>query len=140
MIQSSCSELLVDTQIHDLIEAYWKFKALFEKFNWESSPPLSIELLQELQEKNKKREHDDNTEIPRIIVYDKDGNRAWLEYGYNGYITTGFRFDSHCNQCDNLCFPIFQKIIKELHGELIACDGGSTDIYEEWEFNKLHNP
>ncbi len=51
------------------------------------------------------------------MVYDKLGNRCWLEYEYMvkyGYIYTGFRFDSHCNHVDKRGFPIFKKTLDNL--------------------------
>lgn len=122
MIQSSCSELLVDTAIHDPVEAFAKFTTLMEKVGWESSPPLSLELLQQLKDK----------EEVDICIFDAHGNRAWLEYGDNGYIETGYRLDTRCNHCDGYAFPLFKVAIEKLQGELIACDGGSTHVYEEW--------
>ncbi len=127
IMQTSCSELLVDTRIFDEKKALEIFTKMFKELNWESSPPLSIELLKKLKETK-----DDYDTQPDVVIYDKKGNRAWLEYGDNGYITTGFRFDSRCNHVDSQCFPIFKEAIDKLRGELIACDGGSTDCYEEW--------
>ena len=132
MIQTSCSELLVDTQIHDPAEALRKISALMEACNWESSPPLTLKLLKSLKEGV--REYSGQDHSPEIVVYDKEGNRAWLEYGPNGYLDfLGYRFDSHCNQGDSACFPIFDKAIEVLQGQLIACDGGSTEIFNDWK-------
>lgn len=126
MIQTSCSELLVDTQIHDPVLAFNKISQLMKEVGWESSPPLTVELLKELKD----------YKDPEITVYDKHGNQAWLEYGSNGYIESlGFRFDSHCNHCDDNCFPIFDAAIEKLQGQLIACDGGSKDYFNEWKEN-----
>ena len=130
MIYTSCSELLVDTAIYEPENALKKFQELFEICGWECNPSLTLELLNEL-----KRENDGEKE-PEVVVYDKKGNRAWLQYGDNGYITTGYRFDSQCNQCDSKCFPIFKEAIEKLNGELIACDGGCTSIYEKWAGEK----
>jgi hypothetical protein len=137
IIQTSCSELLVDTQIHDPEDAFRQFNSLFKTVGWESSPPLSLELLKALKERAEEEilpddKRYDNLETIEITVYDKNGNRAWLEYGSNGYITTGYRFDSHYNQGDDQCYPIFREAIERLGGEMHACDGGSTSGYEDW--------
>jgi len=124
IIQTSCSELLVDTAIHDPAEAYQRFTEMFESLGWETSPPLTVELLEQLK-------RDENEEMD-VVVYDADGNRATLQYGYNGYVTTGYRFDSRCNDWDHLCYPIFKGAIERLGGELISCDGGTTAGYEHW--------
>lgn len=128
MIQTSCSELLVDTKITSPKLALEKFTKLFKKVGWESSPPLSLELLKEVRDKE-----GDYDNKPEVVVYDSEGNRVYLGFGGNGYITTGYRFDSQCNHVDSTCYPIFKKAIEELEGELIACDGGSKGSYEEWE-------
>lgn len=125
IIQTSCSELLVDTAIHDPAEAFRRLSELFEVVRWESSPPLSVELLEQL-----KRDVDEKMDV---VVYDRHGNRAALQYGGNGYITTGYRFDSRCDDWNKLCYPIFREAIERLNGELICCDGGHTQGYEEWE-------
>lgn len=125
IIQASCSELLVDTQIHDPKKALDKISQLMKLCHWESSFSLSIELL----ERFKTATYEDR---PDVMIYDKEGNRAWLEYGENGYIHTGFRFDSQCNHGDSQCFPIFKEAIDRLNGEMHSCDGGSTVCYEEW--------
>ena len=124
MIQTSCSELLVDTAIHDPEGALAIFQKIFQRFGYESSPPLSLEVMEAKKEDN---------ETVEITVYDKDGNRCWLEYGDNGYIDTlGYRFDSHCSDYDSGCYPIFKAIIEEAAGQLYSCDGGHTDGYEYW--------
>ena len=125
MIQTSCSELLVDTAIHDPQVAFERFSALFAELNWETSPTLTVELLAALKAA-------DGVNGPPIVVYDRDGNRTSIEYGDNAYIHTGFRFDSDCNHVDHKCFPIFQAAIERLDGEMRACDGGGTGCYEEW--------
>jgi len=122
IIQTSCSELLVDTAIHNPVEAYERFSELFRVLEWETSPPLTIGLLEQLKQ----------GEEMDIVVYDANGNRAALQYGNNGYITTGYRFDSRCNDWDQLCYPIFREAIEKLDGELICCDGGTTAGYENW--------
>jgi len=129
IIQTSCSELLVDTAIHDPEVAFKKFSVLFEAVEWECSPPLTEELL-----KGIKTVSDDGVYSDRIdvVVYDKYGNRTSLEYGKNGYIYTGFRFDSNCNDCDSSCYPIFKIAIDKLEGKLISCDGGSDEGYLDW--------
>jgi len=124
IIQTSCSELLVDTAIHDPVEAYERFSKLFRVLEWETSPPLTVELLDQL-----KRDEDKKMDV---VVYDTEGNRAALQYGDNGYITTGYRFDSRCNDWDKFCYPIFKEAIERLGGELICCDGGTTAGYEKW--------
>jgi hypothetical protein len=130
IIQTSCSELLVDTGIYEPKDALKKLTQLFKDCQWESSPPLSLDMLEKLKESfDEDSGYDNHIEV---LVYDKIGNRAWLEYGDNGYITTGYRFDSHCNQCDSLCFPIFKEAIERLNGEMTACDGGSKFHYDEW--------
>ena len=135
MIQTSCSELLVDTQIHDPEEALKKITKLMELCGWESSPPVTLELLGALKHhKEAPRFEEVVKEVPEIVIFDKEGNRAFLEYGDNGYLEwLGYRFDSHCNHVDSGCYPIFQKAIEKLNGKLIACDGGSTDSYKDWE-------
>ncbi len=130
IIQTSCSELLVDTGIYEPKDALDKLSKLFKDCQWESSPPLSIELLQDIKDAfGDEAKYDNRFEI---LVYDKNGNRAWLEYGDNGYMTTGYRFDSHCSHGDSLCFPIFKEAIERLNGEMSACDGGSEYSYERW--------
>lgn len=125
MIQSSCSELLVDTQIHDPLVAFNNFTKLFQTMQWESSPPLTVKLLKQLKRKGSDRS---------VLVYDAFGNRCYLEYGNNGYISDlGYRLDSGCNHCDTRCFPMFKAAIEHMYGELHSCDGGSTQPYEEWE-------
>ena len=127
MIQTSCSELLVDTELHSVAKTYRQLKMLLRKFELASDPPLSVELLKKLKEKG------GDQEDLEIMIYDKLGNRCWLEYGDNGYIQTGFRFDTHCNDWDKKCFPIFKISLDNLkQSELYACDGGKTDGYEEW--------
>ena len=131
IIQTSCSELLVDTKLHDVNIAYKQIKMLFDKFELASDPLLSKELLKELKESCEKEYR------LEIMIYDKLGNRCWLEYGDNGYTETGFRFDTHCNHGDEKCFPIFKKALNNLkQSELEAYDGGSTDWYEKWEVEK----
>jgi len=131
IIQTSCSELLVDTAIHDPEKALERFTKLFKALEWESSPPLTVELLEELKKQQDERGLD-------ILVYDAKGNRAALEYGDNGYISTlGYYFDSECNHGDELCYPIFYEAINRLNGELMACDGGGPECYYEWEAKKL---
>lgn len=49
MIQTSRSELLVDTQIHDPGEALVKLTKLMQECEWESSPTLTLELLKDLK-------------------------------------------------------------------------------------------
>jgi len=132
IVQNSCSELLVDTRIYNVEEAFQEFSALFELCNWDCSPPLSKELLQTLKAEAESIDGEDRLR-EEVTVYDKNGNRAWVQYGDNGYITTGFRFDTDCNHHDVLCFPIFKKVIDFLDGELISLDGGSTYAYEEWD-------
>jgi len=128
IIQTSCSELLVDTAIHDPKEALERFNHLLDVLKWESSPPLTLELLQELKE--------DAEERLRVVIYDAEGNRAMLQYGDNGYVTTGYRFDSCCNDGDDLCYPIFYEAINKLNGNLIFCDGGTGGGYYDWESRK----
>ena len=132
MIQTSCSELLVDTAIHDHQDAFIHFSKIAKLHNWEFSPPLTMDILKTIM-----IEGVDGRFETRLAVYDKHGNSAAIQYGENGYIKTGFRFDSECNHCDDKCFPIFKIAIDELGGELISCDGGSTGDYEEWELNEL---
>jgi len=134
IILSSCSELLVDTRIYDPEIAYERLTRFMEKNEMESSPPLSGDLLKRMKSENEhyEREDDESYEREEIVIYDKSGNRAWLEYGGNGYITTGFRFDSQCNDWDGKCYPIFKCAIDELDGELIACDGGTTRGFESF--------
>jgi hypothetical protein len=123
IIQTSCSELLVDTAIQDAQEALSTFSALFKELNWGCSPPLTLKNLKALQGEE---EHED------IMVFDADGNRAYLQFGGNGYITTGYRFDSHCNHGDTQCYPIFKAAIDRLGAELHSCDGGTPEWYEFW--------
>jgi len=140
IIQSSCSELLVDTRIFDAKEAYEKFIRMFNNFEWDTEPKLSFDLLKKLIEESELEEFPEHR--TEIMVYDKDGNKAWIEYGNNGYIMTGFRFDSHCNHSDSQCFPIFWRALREFKkedAELISCDGGSTELYEDWENGKDMN-
>jgi len=99
-------------------------RELFRALEWETSPPLTVELLEQL-----KRDEDEKMDV---VVYDAKGNRAALQYGYNGYITTGYRFDSRCNDWDQFCYPIFKEAIERLGGELISCDGGAKTGYEIW--------
>ena len=131
IIQTSCSELLVDTAIHNAKKALKRFTQLFKEVEWESSPPISLKLLQEL----KVNTHDEQYH-KTIMIYDKYGNRAYLEYGDNWYIITGYRLDSSCNHCDEQCYPIFKVAIEKLNGKLIACDGGTTSCYYEWDKTK----
>ena len=134
MIQTSCSELLIDTQLHDVNIAYIQLSKLFKKFGLEVNPKLSAELLRKIQNQSKKEYSGSHTEV---IVFDKLGNRCWLEYGDNGYMQTGFRLDTHCNQGDEKCFLIFKIALDNLaNSELYSCDGGDTVCYEEWEKNK----
>jgi len=140
MIQTSCSELLVDTKLHDVDIAYKQLKMLFEKFEIASDPLLSAELLRKLKDNSSKeckdnssKEYDDREDF-EVIVYDKFGNRCWLEYGYNGYVDTGFRLDTHCSHGDERCFPIFKTSLDNLkQSELYTHDGGSEVPYEEWK-------
>ena len=130
MIQTSCSELLVDTQLHDANTAYIQLSELFKQFSLEVNPKLSAELLRKIQNQSKEEYSDGHTEV---IVFDKAGNRCWLEYGDNGYMQTGFRLDTHCNHGDEKCFPIFKIALNNLaNSELYACDGGGTSSYKEW--------
>ena len=132
IIQTSCSELLVDTAIYEPGEALERLSKLFEDIGWESSPPLTLEVLEMLKTESENEEFDGMEEKQDVVIYDIHGNRAKLEYGENGYITTGYRFDSQCNHGDELCYPIFHEVIKRINGELIACDGGSTGYYYDW--------
>ena len=138
--QTSCSELLVDTSIHNPEVAFARFTELFAALKWSSSPPLSIAVLAEIKANGeartaRARAEDYDTYIPTMqaLVFDALGNSCYLEYGDNGYLDTGFRFDSNCDHVDSKCFPIFKVAIERLGGKLIACDGGSTYCYEEWE-------
>lgn len=131
IIQTSCSELLVDTAIRDPQEALDKFTHLLEVLGWESSPPLTLKLLEKMKEYNIDLDPDLN-----IIVYDAKGNRAALYYGNNGYVDCGYYLDSRCNHVDELCYPIFHEAIRMLNGRLIACDGGDTEYYRSWESKK----
>ena len=132
MIQTSCSELLVDTKLYNVAIAYRQLKMLFDKFEMTSDPPISVALLKKLKENS--LNEDEEIEDFEIMIYDKLGNRCWLEYGYNGYINTGFRFDTHCSDWDEKCFPIFKISLDNLkQSELYCCDGGKTTGYEEWE-------
>ena len=135
IIQTSCSELLVDTRIYDPEKAFKIFTKLFKEVEWESSPPLTLNILKELQ-REFKEEEDESEERVRVMVYDKFGNRANLEYGDNGYIHTGYRFDSECSDGDEKCYPIFEQAIEKLGGELISCDGGHKSGYEDWKDEK----
>ena len=129
MIQTSCSELLVDTRIVDPKIAFDRFSKLFNEVGWESSPSLSVELLKQVKSESKS-----SSGTPQeVVVYDKFGNRAWLEFGDNAYTTTGYRFDSQGNHGDDQCYPIFKVAIEKLNGSLKAYDGGSTEGYEEWK-------
>ena len=95
-----------------------------------------MELLTKLKHSKEAQrlEEPEDSDIPEITIYDKEGNRAWLEYGDNGYLEfLGFRFDSHCNHCDSNCFPIFDKAMERLNGQLISCDGGSKGTFYEWK-------
>jgi len=134
IILSSCSELLVDTRIYDPEIAYERLTQFMEKNEMESSPPLSVDLLKHMKSENERYECEDDESYEReeVVIYDMSGNRAWLEYGGNGYITTGFRFDSQCNDWDGKCYPIFKHAIDELDGELMACDGGTTRGFESF--------
>jgi hypothetical protein len=134
IIQTSCSELLVDTAIHDPAKAYEAITGLIKTCEWEASPPITVELLADMKKHNEAQRFDEkDPEVPEVVIYDKYGNRAFLEYGNNGYIETlGYRFDSQCNHADDRCFPIFQKAIEKLNGTLIACDGGSTSDFYNW--------
>lgn len=133
MIQTSCSELLVDTAIHDPEIAYNQFTRVAELFKWEFSPPLSVEILRDIKDLGEK------CGAIKLSVYDKDGNSAAVEYGSNGYLDTGFRFDSGCNDWDYHCYPIFKAAIEQLNGKLIACDGGTTQGYQDWKNGKRHD-
>lgn len=135
IIQTSCSELLVDTQIHNPEIAFKQITTLMKECSWESSPPLTVELLQRMKASKEYYGYaEEDSNIPEIVIYDKEGNRAWLEYGENGYLESlGFRFDSHCNHCDSRCFPIFDKAMERLNGQLISCDGGSRTDFYEWK-------
>ena len=132
MFQNSCSELLVDTAIHSSKDAFEKFSHIAELFGWKFSPVLTVELLEAL----KADDNHENGGGMSIEVYDADENKAYIEYGSNGYIHTGFRFDSQCCHCDTRCFSFFEAAIEKLNGKLIACDGGSTYCYEEWKEEK----
>jgi len=126
MFQSSCSELLVDTNIHDPQLAFEKFTRISKLRRWECSPTMTIELLVAM-----KASPDDSL---KIGIYNADGNLATLEYGDNGYIHTGFRVDSGCNHSDRNTFPILDDVLQGVDGaELIACDGGSTGAFEDWK-------
>jgi len=133
IIQTSCSELLVDTAIHDPKIALERFTKLFKDLEWESSPPLTLEVLESIK---KQSESSPDEYGLAVTVYDSKGNRASLQYGDNGYVHTGYRFDSECNHGDELCYPIFYEAIERMNGELISCDGGDTNYYYEWESKK----
>lgn len=135
MLQTSCSELLVDTHIDDPEKALGHFIVLFRDMGWEASPPLSLLALERVKGEWLEYNKDMDGDTPRpeeMFVYDAKGNYAWLEYGGNGYIETGFRLDSHCNDYDHNCYPLFRAAIDQLGAELIACDGGSKGAYDEW--------
>jgi hypothetical protein len=140
IIQNSCSELLCDTSIHNVDKALDHFTKMFKKYGFTSEPELSKDMLQELKygtlfyEMGYADYKEREDLIPEVTVYDIDGNRASLEYGSNGYLHTGFRADTNCDQSDSRCFPILNAFEKE-GGEIIACDGGSTDCYDDWKQN-----
>lgn len=140
IVQTSCSELLVDTDIHNAGEAFTKFRDVFDACEWSCSPELSMKLLQSMIDAhthNRTLSNDDWESQVTVSaeVYDAKGNRAALLYGDNGYYDSGFRFDSECSDGDVKCYPIFREAIERLHGKLVACDGGHTEMYEEWVAN-----
>jgi hypothetical protein len=128
--------LLVDTAIHDPGQAYKKISKLMEICDWESSPKLSVELLDQLKKERLSQRYDDPDipPLPVIVIYDKDGNRCFLEYGPNGYSDTlGYRFETLCNHGDTRTYPLFKRAIEILEGELLSFDGGGDESYREWE-------
>jgi len=119
MIYNSCSELLVDTKLYDPEQALVRFERMFQRLGWESSPRLTLKSLLGVMEGNP------------ITVYDKDGNRASLRYGDNGYADHGFYFDSDCNDLDDRCYPIF-RAVEEEGGDVLVYDGGHLTGYVDW--------
>ena len=70
-------------------------------------------------------------DFPELVISDTDGNRAFLRYGDIDDLHNGFRFDAD-NDYDEPSFPLLQKAIEMLHGDLKAHDGGSTAPYDDW--------
>lgn len=131
IIQTSCSELLVDTAIHNPKEAFEQFKELFKEYNLKSSPPITVKLLQKMKD----IEESDNEDRERleVTIFDNEGHQASLEYGNNGYIHTGFRVDTGCHDYDENAYPILNAVEEYLNGEPIVCDGGHMDGYDDWK-------
>jgi hypothetical protein len=132
MLQTSCSELLVDTRIHDPEEALARLTALFAKHGWDSSPPLTLEVLREVKARTQEEREARDTFNQGVFIYDSHGNGAWLEYA-SGYLPTGYHLCTHHCHHNASFFPLMKVIVDELAGKLVACDGGSTKPYEEWE-------
>jgi hypothetical protein len=146
--------LVLPSSLHDPAEAYKAITELMGICHWESSPPLSIDLLASLKLKIQYEDiqFGSGTEAEResrlnyfmtktgfapadfpeeIVISDTDGNRAFLRYGDMDDLHNGFRFDAD-HDWDEQSFPLLQKAIELLHGDLKAHDGGSTDPYDEW--------
>jgi hypothetical protein len=141
IIQTSCSELLVDTRVYDPEVAFEQISELFKEHGFSSEPQLSVELLKDMkraaEEDASSRDQDmeDYTdETIRVFIYDSYGNRCALEYGDNGYGMKGYRFDSQNNDGDEKCYPIFSSVLSSIKtSTLIAEDGGHIEGYREWE-------
>jgi hypothetical protein len=132
ILQTSCSELLVDTRIHDPEEAFTRFRALFAKHGWESSPPLTLELLKRVKAEGDWDAPTWKVEPVEVVVSDQRGNRAWLVYDHTGNPESGFRLGTNHMLADERCFPLL-KVMAEEFATRVVDDGATTRYYEEWE-------
>lgn len=140
MFQSSCSELLVDTRITDPTKAYEYIQNLINKNDWHVSPELTLDRLNRLKNKELEKHGLEQTgdyeeawdiKSPTMTIVDRNGHRATIEFGHNGYTMLGFYIEGE-GDFDSKAYPIYEKVEKE-GGEVKAFDGGSASGYEKWK-------
>lgn len=138
MYQSSCSELLVDTKIESPEKFYNMLKELMKKYNWTTSPPLTKKRLAQLKlVETRILEVEDYNErqtvrkkAPHITLIDNKGNKAFVEYGSNGYAKLGFYIDAD-GDYNSKAYP-FLAGVEDTQGKVKAYDGGHKGPYDRW--------
>ena len=127
IVQTSCSELLVDTRITDAATAYTVLTELAKKMGWEFSPPLTVEELEALKEEKDYCEDDNSVEI-----FARKGENATLLYGDNGYAEHGYYIEAEGDYY-NPSYHILKGILDNIQqATLLAYDGGSTVSFDDW--------
>jgi hypothetical protein len=123
IIQTSCSELLVDTRVSDPQKAYARFSKLFEKVGWFTTPELTLETLTQLKEKK----------LERIVIEDPmNKGQAHLLYSDDDDVTVGYIIEGDWDY-DEKAYPIFKTATEKMGGTLKTYDGGHAEGYEDWK-------